>query len=540
MRNIWNKIRRLPKVWSIGGAVVLVVAVVVGVQVLTRSATTASTPAAVTHVQVSSVAGLSAPSEPLSTTGIVTSLSEATILAQTSGETTSLAVSLGDHVGAGEVIATFENSSQHAAVQQAEGAYEAAQAALAKASGSGTSIANLSQDQATQSVINAHLTAISTMQSAYAVMDDAIHNKADALFTNPRGSSPLFNLTTTDSQLVVTVQSERAQVEILLANDAALVAALGTTSDIDSNITTLVTDAGTVETLLNNIGTALTKAIPTTGVSASTISASQASVSAGRSAVIGSVSSLAGSKTAYDAAVSGGAIANQQYATGGTTGQGADLAAATANVKQALGALNAAKANLEKTLVRSPISGTIISLPVSQGDFVSMSSQVAVVSNPSALEVKTYVTPEDAKTLAVGGKVTIEGAVAGTIVSIAPALDPTTNKIEIKVGITGDQSSLTDGEDVTVSLDRAIKTTAATSTIAAAKTVLIPLASVKITPQGPVVFTVASSTLAAQAITIGPVVGDQVTVLSGVTADTDIVTDARGLSNGDTVVVDTQ
>ncbi len=540
MQKLFRWIRHLPKVYSIGGALIIIVIVLIVGQALLRSgASSASLPAAVTHVQLSSVAGLSTPAGPLPVTGQVTSLSEATILAQTSGELVALNVSLGDQVGAGEVIAEFENSSQQAAMLQAQGAYEAAQAALAKAGGSGTTIATLSQGQATQSIANARLSAASTMQSAYASMDDAVHNKADLLFTNPRSNSPLFNVTASDSQLAITIQNERAQAEITLTRDAALVANLGTTSDIDSSITTLATDAQTIQTLLSDITLALTKAIPTAAVSAGTISASQVSVGAGRSAVVGAISSLAGSKTSYDAAVSSAAITNQQYATGGTTGQAADLAAAQANVKQAQGALNAAKANLEKTRVRSPISGTIISLPVSQGDFVSVPSQIAVVSNPNALEVKTYVTPEDAKTITVGGKATIEGSIAGTIVSIAPALDPTTNKIEVRIGLPDrNQNTLTDGETVTIALERATKNSGASTNTTSA--IRIPIIAIKMTPQGAAVFTVASSTLSAHPVTLGDVVGDQVTITNGLTPETAIVTDARGLSDGQVVQVDTQ
>ena len=64
-----------------------------------------------------------------------------------------------------------------------------------------------------------------------------------------------------------------------------------------------------------------------------------------------------------------------------------------------------------------------------------------MISNPGALEVDTYVTSDDAKTLAIGGKAVIDGSVNGTIVFIAPALDPSTGKIEVKIGISGDQST---------------------------------------------------------------------------------------------------
>ena len=105
----------------------------------------------------------------------------------------------------------------------------------------------------------------------------------------------------------------------------------------------------------------------------------------------------------------------------------------------------------------------------------------------------------------------------------------------MKIGIVGDQSVLTDGETVTVSLTRS----SAPASAAVSKNIIIPIAAAKITPQGPVVFTVsASSTLISSPITLGTIFGDQVTVLSGLTPQMEIVTDARGLTDGQTVVVD--
>ncbi len=203
-----------------------------------------------------------------------------------------------------------------------------------------------------------------------------------------------------------------------------------------------------------------------------------------------------------------------------------------AMVQRKAGEYAAAQASLEKTYVRAPISGTIVSLPAHQGDFVSPGTVVAIISNPGALQVESYVTSADAKTLAVGGKATIDGATPGTIVFIAPALDPLVGKIQVKVSPTGSQASLTDGSTVTVMLDRTGAKAATKSAIS------IPIAAAKMTPTGAVVFTVASSTLVAHPITLGAIQGGQVEVTEGITLQMDIVVDARGLSEGQVVAID--
>ena len=262
------------------------------------------------------------------------------------------------------------------------------------------------------------------------------------------------------------------------------------------------------------------------------MSSDLASLSAARSAVLASVSGVTTAKSAYDAAVSGAQTASNT-ATGGSA---SDIASAQAGLKSAQGSLDAARANLAKTIIRSPISGTIVSMPVSQGDFVSNFSQIAIVSNPGALYVESQVTQADAATLAVGNAASIESAYPGVVTFIAPALDPATGKIQVKVGFSGSQGTFSDGEAVSISLNRN-KTAAATP--AKARMTAIPIVAVKITPEGPVVFTVsASSTLVAQGVTLGSILGDKI-VVNGVVPDLEIVTDARGHSAGERVLMAT-
>jgi multidrug efflux pump subunit AcrA (membrane-fusion protein) len=536
LMNIIRYVRSLPLQYSVGGGILIVLVLVFGVRLITGSASAPVVPPQISHVTLSSVASLSSQTGPLPVVGTVTSLNEASILAQSSGEITLLNHALGDHVSAGSIIAEMENSSQQAAVVQAQGAYDGAQAALTKAQGSTAANSSITSTQASSAAANAQTSVIASLHSAFAAVDDAVHTKADALFNNPRTTSPtLVSFTIPNSQLVTNVQNERSTLDALVASMQSVGSATSTT-DIDAQVDTAIASLQKIESFLNDLIAVVNEAVPNQYESSAQIAASQASLSAARSEVVGAVSSLTAAKSSYDSAVSGAQTATNSA----TAGTGSDIATAEANAKSALGALQAAEANLEKTIIRSPISGTIVSLPITQGGFVSSFAQVAQVSNPGALEIDTYVTADDAKTIAVGGKAVISGTVQGVIVSIAPAIDPTTGKILVKVGIVGSQSQLTDGDTVTLTLARAITTSNKTATTAASTSIVIPIVAAKITPEGPVVFAVSSSTLVSMPITLGTILGDQVTVLGGLTPQSDIVTDARGLSNGQQVVVDTQ
>jgi RND family efflux transporter MFP subunit len=430
---------------------------------------------------------------------------------------------------AGSVIASFENSGQRAAVLQAQGAYEGAQAALAKISGSTAQNSGLSSAQAAQAAQSAATSARSALQSAYATLDDSVRTKADAQFSNPQSINPQLNLTVPDGQIVIDVQSQRVGLDTAIE----VVAGLGTGPDsaIDADIATAISKAQTVRAFLDDLVEAANKAVASPNVSASTIAAYQASVGAARAAVLASMSSLTSAKSTYSSAVSAAAVAENSAGTGIDN----DIASAQAQVKSALGTLNAAQSNLEKTIIRAPISGTIVSLGITRGGYVAAFTPVAQISNPGALEIETYVTSDDAKTIVVGGKAVIDGSTDGVITSIAPALDPTIGKIQVKIGITGDRTTVTDGDTVTVTLARSTGNGKTTGK----NTIAIPIAAAKITPAGPVVFTVEAGTLVPHAVTFGAIVGGQVTITNGLSADMTIVTDARGLTEGQKVIVDT-
>lgn len=534
LKRVILRVRAWPWYGQVGLGVAVIAVVAVGLNSLTGSEASLVAGSQTPHVKLATVASLSAQNTgPLPVTGNVVSLHHASILAQSSGQVVSLTRSIGDYVPAGGVIAQLENSSQRAAVLQAKGAYDAAQAAFANANGTTAANSNISATQAAQNLANAKASVTTSLQSLYATLDDAIHTKSDTLFTDA-GSNPRLLLSVPDSQLVITLQNQRTQLEISMARAEDLANAT-TRADVVADISTMSGYTQLVSSYLSNLVSALNKAQPNDAVTATQIAAYQTSVGAARSAVASGLGSLPSIKTSYESAAAAAASAANSAGAGTSN----SISIAQANVEQAQGVLNAAQAALEKTIIRSPISGTIVSLPLTQGGFVSMNSPVAEVSNPSALEVEAYVTPQDAKTLAVGSAAEMGSGTQGVIVSIAPALDPTTGKILVKLGIVGSQEALTDGDTISVLLSRAtaaqIRQTSKTK-----NTMRIPIVAAKITPSGPVVFTASSSTLEALPVVLGVILGDQVQIASGISPETLIVTDARGLSHGQTVIVDQQ
>lgn len=452
--------------------------------------------------------------------GTVTSTSEATIRAESSGKLTRVYKKLGDYVVAGQVIAEFENSGERAAVLQAEGAYDSAKASR--------DISKINSGTSNSSLAEAKTNALNVISSAYISMDDVIRVKTDTFYGNPRNAEARFLLAVPDSTLTYSLETQRKAIEKMLVARDTKNRTLSTGSDLVGELNLIGNEVQMIKTYLDDLASAYTKAVPDSTYSQATIDGGKTSVGVARSTISGTASSITASRTSLNAAIAALEIAGKT--SGDISG---NTASADAMVKQALGAYNAALSRLEKTVVRSPITGTLNSFSIETGDFISAFTEIAVVSNNGALEVLAYVTEDDAKRISAGNEVLIDGTVKGVITRIASAIDPRTKKIEVRVGIKDSTDTLINGQSVRITITQS--KTKVTSTSGPIK---IPLSALKLTPSGAFVFTMsATSSLIALPVKEGAILGEEIQILSGLNGTESIVTDARGLKAGMVVEV---
>lgn len=509
--------------WKIGAAVFAVAAIGGGAHALLAPKEAAEAPQqSVRAVEVRSVAELSSQSVPLSVAGTVSSKSEAQVRPEGAGRVTALYYSLGDYVGAGAVVAELESASQRAALLQAQGAEDAAQANLDKVK-KGTRSETLATLESAQRA--ARSGAVNALLAAYTAVDTAIAGTTDANFSGTIAIAPRFNFAVSNSSLRNTAENERLGLEALLARERQKSASLSDADDLDSELETTTQELRQVRDYLDDLVALLNVAIPTVEYPQTTVSAALAAASGARASVGGALASLSGAKQGLE-------TARNSLSQGVTGAQPEDVAGAEAALKQAQGAVAAARANLEHAIIRSPISGTINSMSIERGEYVSPAAPVFTVANNGALEVVAYLSENDAREVAVGKRVSFDTGATGVVTKIAPAIDPMTKKIEIRIGVSDPRKTLVNGQSVLAGIERAVPQ------IASGARVTIPIAALKVEADRVSVFTVnASSTLTAHAVELGALQGDRVEIVSGLSAGMEIVTDARGLREGQQVEV---
>lgn len=513
----WKRLRKSLKNlgWKKGSILTIAGLVILlgGSSYLRSSGTSDIAPQDTTRsVTLASVSELSQEGTSFSVGGVIQSQTEATVRAEKSGKVTAVYYGLGDFVTAGAIVAELENASERAALLQAQGSLEAA-----------TASAQVSQT----TLAAAKGVAVNTLLSAYAATDNAVHADIDLMFSNPESSSRQFNVESINSQAKIDTLNKRGLVIPILSRQQARSTTLSTSDDLVAELKKTEGELRVIRDFLDTIITTLNASIVTDSVTEATIATYKATATAARTTITSSLSAVVSATQTLDTA--------QQ-----NTGDNSSAASASsAALTQAQGALAAARANLERTIIRAPISGTLNSLALDQGNFIQAASPVLTVANNRALEAIAYITAQDISRIAVGGKATLEGSVTGIITRIAPAIDPLTKKIEVHIGLPTQAglpfvSKLVNGQSVVIAFEKA----AITSTKPLKGPITIPIAALKIGSENIVVFTVdTEQTLIPHEIELGTLLGDRVEIKSGLTSDMRIVTDARGLQAGEKVIV---
>lgn len=492
------------KKFSIPGVVLVVVAIAAAGYFLNQTSKDVAI-SDLREVALSSVADVSS-GEPITVIGEIRSVSEADVAPDSSGRVVGVYRKIGDFVSAGAIIAEIENSSQKAAVAQADAALDRAK-----------SVSTLSGI----SVDSAGAAAETTRQNAYAAITDSIVRKADESFYST-GNAKTFFVSVTNSQLKYTLETDRLAFEAILKRHAEVRSKQFSDSELIVELETLGDEIRTTREFLTNLIAALSGGIPTGSITAAQIDGYAANAN-------GALSAITALESSINSASAGLRSAKENLTQGKTGGESADIALAQAS-------LSAAKAVLEKTLVRAPISGTINSISLETGNFAAAGVPAVRIVNVSGLEAVAFLSERDLPRITAGSSARISGIADGRVTRVAPALDSNTRKAEIRIAILNTDTGanrFVAGQSATIELSPIRKKTD--------QTIYIPISSVKITPDGAVVFIATNTdgegkaTLESVPVTMGALSGGKVEITSGLSLDNVIVADARGLKDGQEV-----
>ena len=461
-------------------------------------------------VRVSTVASLVNESS-LSLIGTVEAVNQASVQSEASGRIVAVRAALGDTVTAGSVLIQLENASQRAAVLQAEGVYESA---IANAS-----VSDVSLVQAQNNLAAANNEARNAIQTAYTTVSNGFFTQIDTMYRDPNSPLPSLFITDGNGQFL---RNERKEFQTILPAWQAATAAITANTEISTDISDALNNVNRTRNLLDVFIKILQDRDNDT-LNSEPVEQIIRDFNALRQSLDAIALRLQTSQTSL---VTAAESVNQAELSG--TNQ--NISVANAQVKQALGSLRTAEANLAKTIIRAPIAGEVNRLDVKVGDFVGQQTIVAEIANNNALEVTTFVGETDKDALEIGQIVKLDGRYDGVITEIANAINQATLKTEVIIAT--ETEELNNGDTVQIEISGIEK--------AQNTTIFVPISAVKFTDTAGSVYTVADGKLEAISVELGRITGTSVEILSGITIEDQIVVDARGLVIGQKVEALTQ
>jgi RND family efflux transporter MFP subunit len=328
---------------------------------------------------------------------------------RTGGQVAYAGPKVGTHVSAGTLLTRLSAADLEAQAEQAQAQLAAQKAQLATVIAGATpqsvAVAQTAVANAQSALTQAKQNLLQASQDAYIKSDDAIHNKIDQFFTNPRSSSPILGISSSNSQLTISVQSDRVAIEQTLVAWQSYLSSVSTSLDsIDAPAVETQTNAylTQVRSYLDEVAVLLSSASPTGALSSSAIQTYQSNIATARTNISGAISQLNTSEVALQVAQSSLATANSQLALVQAPPTQNALAVAQAAVAAAQATVDLAQAQVGKTAINAPIGGTITVNNANIGETAAPGTVMISMISDSRFEVVTYVSESDVAKLKVG------------------------------------------------------------------------------------------------------------------------------------------
>jgi len=356
-------------------------------------------------------------SETVNVTGTTTPATSVELSFETTGRVTHVYANVADTVKAGDPLVEVDKSTVLAQLAEAKAGLDSAQAHLAELV-KGTRPEQIAITKA--SVANAQVTAdnartslMDSINSAYTASDDAGRNKTDSMFLNPRTQNPQFIATTTNSQSVSDLNSEKAQVEKHLTAWKANIDALNDQSDLLAASDAAKTSLNEIANYLDDLSLALNSASANGIVTQAMIDEWKANDSTARANINTAIGGLQASTSAMRSATAELSVEqnNLDLEEAGSTPE--DIDAQKAAVAQAAANVQSVQVQLDKTVLRSPIDGIVTRQDAKLGQIVTVSTSgvsnsglVSIIS-PYDLEVEADIPETEIGKVAAGQDVAL-------------------------------------------------------------------------------------------------------------------------------------
>ncbi len=353
----------------------------------------------------------------VSVSGQVVPVQDVDLGFETAGKIGAVNVSVGDKVSQGSTLAYLSNSELKAALD--------AQVARLDQIKTGTrpedvAVSESNVASAKSSVTQSEISLINAIKLGYANADDAVKNKVDQVYTNPRSATPTI-IPFDNYTLSQSLNDQRLRWGSTLTSWGIELQGLGLDSYSDTYLQEAQNNLNLLSQYLSNITIAVSSFVPGGSLTQANIDKYKNDVSTARANINNAITAINSADQVYSSGLSAVEVAKNQLnlKKAGATSQ--DIAIQTAAVEQAQAALG-------QTVITAPFDGTVTVVNAKTGQIASPNVPVISLISNSNYEIDSYIPETDIAKVAVGqpASITLDAYGADTIfpakvISIDPA-----------------------------------------------------------------------------------------------------------------------
>ncbi|MFA6251823.1 MAG: efflux RND transporter periplasmic adaptor subunit [Candidatus Paceibacterota bacterium] len=514
--NILSKLKNHKVIMIILVAAIVLLSVIFG---LTKNSGTVETAVAEKKVTLISVNEYANGKSAISANGTVESLEQAELKSQTMAPVARINTSIGSNVSKGQVLVVLQNNDLTAQLNQAKASLKGQQARLDEMKkGARSEELKVTETQLTAAKSNLD----NTTKQQNILVENARKNLLNSGIAAIPAIGTSSSTTPTITGTYTGTEEGQYNIKIYVTGDGVMFQADGI-----ENATGLV---NTVAQPLGKKG--LFIQFPSNQITVGSWvinipNTQAASYNANKNAYETAVQTR---QTAIDAAKAAVDTAQSAYDLKKAGASNEQIEAQEAVAEQAQASVDAINAQLQKTIITAPISGTISAIPVKYGELVTAGQSVVTIVNKSGLQIKAYISGSDIDSIEEGAKVDITDTVKGIINKISPSVDTKIKSAEVGIlVIDPEKSELVVGQTVSVKIETKKQQSNE-------NTYLLPIQAVGIASDYSYVYIIdANSNIEEIKITTGAVSGEKIEVTSGLTSDMKIVSTVYELKKGQKV-----
>ena len=335
----------------------------------------------------------------VSVTGRVSSDTEVDLAFEKAGRVITTPRAVGEHVTKDAILVRLDASELEASRAQAQAnlAYEEANLAELErgARAEDIAISKAQVESASGALSDARKSVFDRLHVAYTVADDAIRNKSEQFYSNPKTANPALSITISDSRLESELEQECVTLENLLVSWGSDTNSLNDTSPVRSAVSKTEDALGQIKSYLEQLALAVNGLQPSSRTPQATIDGWKLDVSTARTNISVAISSVLAADQAYKAADAALRIAQNELSLKQAGATPEALAAQEAKIVAVRATIDNYNAQIAKTVLLAPFSGVVTKEDAKLGETVTANIPVVSLMSDGKFKIEATVPEVD-------------------------------------------------------------------------------------------------------------------------------------------------